>query len=143
MVTTQQAWYKDWFNSPFYHKLYFERDEIEAKDFIYRLINHLKPAQGSVMLDAACGRGRHSKILSSMGFRVTGIDIAPDSIEYALKFENDNLEFFQHDMRLPFRINYFDYAFNNAGTNKAPVELIASTTTLNFLFSSALGFTRG
>ena len=22
-----QEWYKDWFNSPFYHKLYFDRDE--------------------------------------------------------------------------------------------------------------------
>ena len=112
MVSAQQAWYKDWFNSPFYHKLYFERDENEAREFIYRLIGHLKPVPGSSMLDVACGRGRHSKILSSLGFTVTGIDISPDSIEYALKFENDKLEFFQHDMRLPFRINYFDCAFN-------------------------------
>ena len=30
----------------------------------------------------------------------------------AKQHEKDNLEFFVHDMRLPFRINYFDYAFN-------------------------------
>jgi SAM-dependent methyltransferase len=109
---TAKAWYKEWFNSPFYHKLYFERDEKEAEAFIRKLIDQLHPAPGSRMLDVACGRGRHSKILSSMGFQVTGIDISPDSIAAARKYENDQLEFFIHDMRLPFRINYFDYVFN-------------------------------
>jgi SAM-dependent methyltransferase len=112
MLLTGKAWYKDWFNSPFYHKLYFERDEKEASDFIHRLIDHLKPVPGSRMIDVACGKGRHSRILASMGFYVTGIDISPDSIEYAKQFERENLEFYQHDMRFPFWINYFDYAFN-------------------------------
>jgi len=108
----EQAWYKDWFNSPFYHKLYFERDEKEAEAFISRLIDHLKPAPGSYMLDVACGRGRHCRTLAEKGFRVTGIDISFDSIAFAKKFENETLEFYQHDMRLPFRVNYFDNAFN-------------------------------
>ncbi|HEU4861508.1 MAG TPA: methyltransferase domain-containing protein [Chitinophagaceae bacterium] len=106
------AWYKDWFNSPFYHKLYFERDVKEAAAFISKLIDHLKPVPGSNMLDVACGRGRHSRLLAEKGFVVTGIDISPESIAFAKKFENDRLEFFQHDMRLPFRVNYFRYAFN-------------------------------
>jgi SAM-dependent methyltransferase len=109
---SEQAWYKDWFNSPFYHKLYFERDEKEAEAFISRLIDHLKPPTGSYMLDVACGRGRHCRILAEKGFRVTGIDISFDSIAFAKKSENENLEFYQHDMRLPFRVNYFDHAFN-------------------------------
>lgn len=107
-----QAWYKDWFNSPFYHKLYFERDEKEAEAFIKKLIAHLHPVPGSRMLDVACGKGRHSKTLASLGFNVTGIDISYDSIAYAKQFEKDNLDFFVHDMRLPFRGNYFNYAFN-------------------------------
>lgn len=106
------AWYKDWFNSTFYHKLYFERDEKEAEAFINKLIGHLQPAAGSRMLDIACGKGRHSKTLASLGFTVTGIDISPDSIEFAKQFENDHLDFFVHDMRLPFWGNYFQYAFN-------------------------------
>ena len=106
------AWYKDWFNSPFYHKLYFERDEEEASAFISKLIDHLKPVPRSYMLDVACGRGRYSRLLAEKGFVVTGIDIAPESIAFAKKFENERLEFFQHDMRLPFRVNYFGYAFN-------------------------------
>ncbi|MBK7562294.1 MAG: class I SAM-dependent methyltransferase [Chitinophagaceae bacterium] len=108
----EQAWYKDWFNSSFYHKLYFERDEKEAEAFIKKLIEHLKPLPGSRMLDVACGKGRHSKTLASLGFNVTGIDISVDSISYAKQFENDNLEFFVHDMRLPAWGSYFDYAFN-------------------------------
>lgn len=108
----ENSWYKDWFNSPFYHKLYFERDEKEAEEFIKRLMRHLNPPAGSRMLDVACGKGRHSKIMASMGFQVTGIDLSTDSIEIARQFENDHLEFFVHDMRLPFRANYYDYVFN-------------------------------
>ena len=109
---TVNDWYRQWFNSPFYHKLYFERDEQEADAFITKLIGYLEPEPRSRMLDVACGKGRHSKIFSSLGYFVTGIDISPDSIAFAKQFENENLEFFVHDMRLPFRVNYFDYAFN-------------------------------
>ena len=116
---SEQAWYRDWFNSPFYHKLYFERDEKEAETFISTLIDYLEPAAGSYMLDVACGRGRHSRNLAEKGFKVTGIDISLESIAFAKKTvrknsygDNENPEFYQHDMRLPFRVNYFNYAFN-------------------------------
>lgn len=108
----EQAWYKGWFNSPFYHKLYFERDEKEAETFIKKLIGHLQPAAGSRMLDVACGKGRHSKILASMGYDVTGIDLSFSSIAIAKESEKENLSFYVHDMRLPFWVNYYDYAFN-------------------------------
>ena len=98
---TEQAWYKDWFSSPFYHKLYFERDEKEAEAFIKKLIEYLHPPPGSRMLDVACGKGRHSKILAAMGFNVTGFDISFSSITWAKQFEQENLDFYVHDMRLP------------------------------------------
>jgi SAM-dependent methyltransferase len=105
-------WYKDWFNSSFYHKLYFDRDDTEAQAFISRLMEHLQPDRDSRMLDVACGRGRHSRFLASKGYDVVGIDLSEASIAYARQFETERLQFFQHDMRLPFYINYFDYAFN-------------------------------
>lgn len=105
-------WYKSWFNSPYYHKLYFERGEKEARDFIDKLMQFFKPRPASLMLDVACGRGRHGKILSSYGFDVTGFDLSEDNIRYAKQFEQEHLHFYQHDMRLPFWINYFNYAFN-------------------------------
>lgn len=109
-----KEWYRDWFGSPFYHKLYFKRDENEAEAFISRLLLHLNPLPNALMLDVACGRGRHAKFLAKHGYRVTGIDISLESISYAQKHvdQKDSLQFFQHDMRLPFWINYFDYAFN-------------------------------
>ncbi|MEO6490222.1 MAG: class I SAM-dependent methyltransferase [Ferruginibacter sp.] len=107
-----RSWFKDWFNSPYYHLLYFNRDECEAAAFIDKLIEHLKPIPNSTMLDVACGKGRHSLQLANKGYDVTGIDLSEDSIAEALKFESDHLHFYQHDMRLPFRINYYDYVFN-------------------------------
>jgi SAM-dependent methyltransferase len=108
----EKEWYKSWFSSPFYHKLYFEHDEHEAQKFILRLLDYLKPQAQSRILDIACGRGRHSKFLAEQGFDVTGIDLSFDNIEYAKQFEKENLHFYQHDMRLPMWINYFDYALN-------------------------------
>jgi len=108
----QHPWYKEWFNSPYYHQLYFKRDEKEAVAFIDKLIDYLKPSPHSLMLDVACGRGRHSIYLATKGFDVTGFDLSEGSIKEALKHEKENLHFYQHDMRLPFWINYFDYAFN-------------------------------
>ncbi|UYQ93870.1 methyltransferase domain-containing protein [Chitinophaga horti] len=105
-------WYKDWFNSPYYHLLYNNRDEREAASFIDKLLEYLRPAPGALMLDVACGRGRHSKYLADKGYGVTGIDLSEESIAAARKLENDHLSFYQHDMRLPFMVNYFDVVFN-------------------------------
>lgn len=107
-----EPWFKDWFNSPYYHQLYFKRDEREAAKFIDHLIEYIQPQPGATMIDIACGKGRHSVQLASKGFDVTGIDLSIDSIRDAKDWENENLHFFVHDMRLPFRINYYNYAFN-------------------------------
>ncbi|ASZ11450.1 class I SAM-dependent methyltransferase [Chitinophaga pendula] len=111
-MDTAKQWFKDWFNSPYYHLLYEHRDEREAAAFIDKLLAYLEPAPEALMLDVACGKGRHAKYLADKGFTVTGIDLSIDSINAAKKLENEQLSFFQHDMRLPFRVNYFDIVFN-------------------------------
>ncbi|CAN5231440.1 class I SAM-dependent methyltransferase [soil metagenome] len=108
----EKEWFKDWFSSPYYDILYYKRNEEEAAAFIHQLINYLQPAAGSYMLDAACGKGRHSRVLAGMGFDVTGIDLSDEAIKEANNYATENLHFFYHDMRRPFYINYFDYAFN-------------------------------
>jgi SAM-dependent methyltransferase len=112
MLVQETEWYKDWFNSPYYHLLYEDRNENEAAAFIDRLIEALKPKNDAVMLDIACGKGRHSIQLANKGYFVSGIDISPKSIAEALRSASANLEFFEHDMRFPFRTNYYDYGFN-------------------------------
>lgn len=80
--------------------------------FIKRLISHLKPPPESNMLEVGCGRGEHTLLLAAEGFEVTGIDASAEKISVALESEQERLHFFTHDIRLPFFINYFDYAFN-------------------------------
>lgn len=107
-----KEWFEEWFDSPFYHKLYFERDEEEARTFINKLARHLILPPESRILDIACGRGRHSKTLAALGHFVTAIDLSSNSITFAKQFESDHLQFYVHDMRLPFYSNYFDYGVN-------------------------------
>lgn len=105
-------WFESWFGSPYYKILYQNRDELEAQAFVEKLLEHLQPLPGSSMLDIACGEGRFAVQLAEHGFDVVGIDLSHQSIEKAKAYEDDRLQFFVHDMRFPFYINYFDYAFN-------------------------------
>lgn len=106
------CWFANWFNTKYYHLLYKNRDDNEAQKFIDNLLQHLNLGQGSKILDVACGKGRHSKYLASKGFEVTGIDLSNESIKEASTFETPKLTFFEHDMRLPFRYNYYHLAAN-------------------------------
>ena len=106
------AWFKDWFNTSYYHTLYGQRDDNEAKLFINNLLNFLNPHEGARFLDLACGKGRHSFDLCSHGYSVCGVDLSTESIAEAKKLENAHLEFDVHDMRKPFKQAYFDYVCN-------------------------------
>ncbi|MEN9963167.1 MAG: hypothetical protein RL582_262 [Bacteroidota bacterium] len=108
----KNEWFKDWFDSPYYHILYKNRDHQEAEQFVNKLIAFLNPAKDSSILDVACGKGRHAKQMAELGFQVIGIDLSYNSIMEAKEMENDRLSFFVHDMRVPFRNNQFDLVFN-------------------------------
>lgn len=112
LLMQKAEWFKDWFDSPYYHILYQNRDQKEAAAFIDKLSDHLKLKEDDVIWDLACGMGRHSTYLNSKGFRVIGTDLSGNNISAALKNANDRLDFFVHDMRSPFRINYFTHVFN-------------------------------
>jgi SAM-dependent methyltransferase len=108
----ESEWFKDWFNTPYYHILYKNRDDNEAHAFIDRLIGFLKPETNNKFLDVACGKGRHSIYLNNKGFDVTGIDISPQSIAEAKTHENPTLHFFVADMREHCANNEYDIALN-------------------------------
>lgn len=93
------AWFETWFDTPYYHILYKDRDFAEAENFITLLINHLKIQKGSKIIDLACGKGRHSVFLNQMGYEVLGLDLSQQSIDHNKKFENPDLKFKVHDMR--------------------------------------------
>lgn len=109
----KKQWFEVWFDSPYYPILYKNRNTVEAQAFIDKLTEHLQIKEGSRVLDLACGRGRHAHYLSQKKLEVTGLDISPKSIQTAqTRYASENLEFYIHDMRLPFRLNYYDYIFN-------------------------------
>ena len=111
MTKDTTAWFASWFDTPYYHILYKDRDYEEAQLFMDNLTNYLNlPEHGSI-LDLACGKGRHSVYLNSLGYTVTGVDLSENSIAHAKQFENDSLHFQVHDMCKPFG-KQFDAVFN-------------------------------
>jgi SAM-dependent methyltransferase len=108
----QKEWFSSWFDTPYYHILYKNRDYSEASLFIDNISNFLKLQSNSKCWDLCCGKGRHSIYLNKKGFNVIGTDLSEQSILEANKSANDTLEFYQHDMRKLFRTNYFDAVFN-------------------------------
>jgi SAM-dependent methyltransferase len=111
MLKDIENWYTSWFDSPYYHILYKNRDDKEAGLFMKNLTSFLNLSTSSKILDLACGKGRHSKYLNQLGYHVTGIDLSPQSIVYAKQFENDKLFFEEHDMSLTYP-QKFDAVFN-------------------------------
>lgn len=107
-----KEWYSSWFDTPYYHILYKNRDYTEASVFMDKISEYLKLEKGISCWDLCCGKGRHSLYLSNKGFNVIGTDLSTQSINDAKQKTNDHLEFFEHDMRKLFRINYFDVVFN-------------------------------
>ncbi len=110
-MQVQKDWFQDWFDTPYYHLLYQDRNDDEAELFMYNLTQFLKLKNGDTILDLPCGKGRHAIYLNSLGFDVTGADLSENSIEHAKQFENDSLRFEVHDMRNPFK-SKFDAIFN-------------------------------
>lgn len=98
MELVEKNWYSSWFDTPYYHILYKDRGDQEARTFMKNLISFLKLSPGSTILDLACGRGRHSVFLNKLGYDVTGVDLSENSIAYAKQFENETLRFKTHCM---------------------------------------------
>src|SRR6187397_419384 len=103
-----KEWFETWFDSPYYHILYEHRDEEEAESLMDNILTLLNLPASALVLDVACGKGRHAIHLAEKGLVVTGIDLSWKNISYAQRFERENLSFFVHDMRNPFYVNYFD-----------------------------------
>jgi len=136
------TWYKDWFNSKNYLRVYSHRNQEEAErlvDLIAKILN--LPANSSV-LDMACGAGRHAVTFAKMGYKVTAVDLSHLLISEAKKNADqegveldfvlcDILEFetnkkFDLTVNLFTSIGYFDNDEENYAVIKKAYDLLKS-----------------
>jgi SAM-dependent methyltransferase len=95
-------WYDGFFEAEWLDYLSLPSDAditVRQVDF---LVERLGLESGASVLDVACGRGRHSVELARRGFRVTGIDLSPRSLELARTAATEaavEVEFRRLDMR--------------------------------------------
>ena len=83
------TWYDDFFTelpNAFWRAAVPAEATAAEVDFLVRTIR-LQP--GDHVLDACCGSGRHALELARRGFRVTGVDVSAEAIEYARKAAAD------------------------------------------------------
>jgi SAM-dependent methyltransferase len=111
-MASNNEWFSDWFDTSYYHILYKNRDEKEARFFIENLCNFLAIKPNSSLLDLACGKGRHSITLNELGHKVLGVDLSQNSISVAKQQERRGLHFEVHDMRKIIPGLSFDVIFN-------------------------------
>ena len=79
------TWYKDWFNSENYLKVYSHRNQAEAERLVELITKNINFKPNSAMLDMACGSGRHAIAFAKMGFDVTAVDLSQRLISEAKK----------------------------------------------------------
>lgn len=107
-----KEWFSEWFDSPYYHILYKNRDMREAEYFLRNLVRRLSLQKDMKLIDLACGKGRHSIFLNQLGYDVRGVDLAAHSIAEAKKSENEHLHFEVQDLRNLSFSSEFDVALN-------------------------------
>lgn len=110
--TKNTEWFESWFDSPYYHILYKNRDDKEAKSFISNLVKLLQPNKESKFVDIACGKGRHAMFLNSLGYNVDGFDLSENSISIAKLTETETLHFYTNDIRNSLKQEHYNFAFN-------------------------------
>jgi SAM-dependent methyltransferase len=108
----QTQWFENWFNTPYYHILYKNRDDQEAHRFIDNLVRIFDINPTHSVLDVACGKGRFARYLSQVGCEVVGIDISSENIHHASRLVTNKLKFVRGDMRMMEFPPRFDFVLN-------------------------------
>jgi len=99
------TWYREWFGEE-YLELYAHRDEHEARRQVAFFREQFGDVEG-VILDLACGTGRHLIELNCEGFAAVGCDLSFTLLRAGID-EHGSLPVARADMRsLPFGSNSF------------------------------------
>ncbi len=78
-------WFKDWFASEYYLKVYSHRNESDAQNLLKLILDNIDIPINANILDAACGNGRHSLKFAQLGYNVIGFDLSKTLLKIAQK----------------------------------------------------------
>ena len=112
---TEAAWVPDYFGDDYLRLYQFppERTAPEVDFLVQELTKRIPPA--GLVLDLACGQGRHAIPLAQLGFRVIGLDFQQNLLHVAARAAGEQqvtLPLVRGDMRrLPFA-DAFDAVLN-------------------------------
>jgi SAM-dependent methyltransferase len=104
-------WFEQWFGEE-YLRLYPHRDDEDAAHLTELVARHTQ-LSGRMLLDLACGPGRHASLFQSLGARVVGFDLSMPLLSRARHRDGSELALVRGDMRrLPFEDAVFDVVTN-------------------------------
>ena len=98
----KSEWYKDWFNTDEYLLVYKHRDRSEAEILKNLVLKNVEREKVKLVLDMACGSGRHAISFAQAGFDVTAIDLSENLLNVAksnAEKEKVNVDFILSDIR--------------------------------------------
>ena len=105
----------DWFADEAFWQIFypalFPEQRFEVSEEQVDKILELLEFKGNLILDLACGPGRHSVVLAKKGFKVTGVDLSPFLLAKAKERADAadvEIEWIQEDMRNFSRSEAFD-----------------------------------
>lgn len=78
-------WFKKWFSSDEYLRVYAHRNKKDAENLINLILKNVSIPHNAKILDAACGAGRHSILLSQMGYNVTAFDLSKSLLKIGMQ----------------------------------------------------------
>jgi len=108
-------WYKEWFSTDEYLKVYEHRDISDAQKLIELILNNIELKEHADILDIACGSGRHSQILAEKKYKITAFDLSLRQLKFAKENAlkgNLKIDFINLDIKNFFFKKKFDLIVN-------------------------------
>ena len=151
-------WFDGFFEQEWLDEIALHLPDEGTQSQVDFVVERLGLEPGARVLDVACGHGRHSLDLARRGFRITGVDLSPRSLEFAREAahrESLDIEFVERDAReLDFdaefdaAINLFTSVigyFEDDADNQAVVDRVARALVPggSFLVDTINGFALG
>lgn len=111
-MSAPAEWFRDWFGET-YLSLYPHRDEAEAEAGVSLFQRETAVRPGGLVLDLACGYGRHLERLRHAGYLPVGLDLSARLLRDAAERPGIAGSLVRGDMRhLPFPDGAFDALVN-------------------------------